>query len=163
MKKVIDVNPDLEILTIGDDVSGAMQDYKFADCNFRPYIGDVVSIYTDSETGKVLIVKEEKESDLHHIDRSFAEESSHQTYVNEDNAVVVNKFAYGIIAILVGTFGVHHFYAGRTSKGVLFIILTVLLGWLVIPVLYTLISSIIDGIKVLSMTADANGNVRLSK
>ncbi len=63
----------------------------------------------------------------------------------------VNKMAYGLLAIFLGGFGIHHFYAGKTGAG----ILSLLFCWTFIPA----IVAFIQGIVALCKTADAAGNI----
>lgn len=65
-----------------------------------------------------------------------------------------SRLAYILLAIFLGGFGVHNFYAGYTQKAVIQLLLTLLLGWTGIVALVVLVWIIIDIIKV---TADSNG------
>ena len=65
-----------------------------------------------------------------------------------------SRLAYILLAIFLGGFGVHNFYAGYTKKAVIQLLLTILLGWTGIVALVILVWIIIDIIQV---TADANG------
>lgn len=65
-----------------------------------------------------------------------------------------SRLAYILLAIFLGGFGIHNFYAGYTQKAVIQLLLTLLLGWTGIVALVVLIWIILDIIKV---TADANG------
>lgn len=51
----------------------------------------------------------------------------------------VNKIAYGLLAILLGSFGVHRFYSGKILSGVVYL----LFCWSGIPSLLGLIEGII--------------------
>ncbi|MBQ9337436.1 MAG: TM2 domain-containing protein [Lentisphaeria bacterium] len=65
-----------------------------------------------------------------------------------------SRLAYILLAIFLGGFGVHNFYAGYTQKAVIQLLLTLLLGWTGVVALAVLVWIIIDIIKV---TSDANG------
>ena len=65
-----------------------------------------------------------------------------------------SRLAYILLAIFLGGFGVHNFYAGYTKKAVIQLLLTVLLGWTGVVALGVLVWIIIDIIQV---TADSNG------
>ena len=65
-----------------------------------------------------------------------------------------SRLAYILLAIFLGGFGVHNFYAGYTKKAVIQLLLSVLLGWTGIAVVAVVIWVILDIIQV---TADANG------
>ena len=65
-----------------------------------------------------------------------------------------SRLAYILLAIFLGGFGIHNFYAGYTKKAVIQLLLTVLLGWTGVVALGVLVWIIIDIIQV---TADSNG------
>jgi TM2 domain-containing membrane protein YozV len=44
-----------------------------------------------------------------------------------------SRVGYILLGLFLGCFGVHNFYAGYTNKGVAQLLITVLAGWLVIP------------------------------
>ncbi len=64
---------------------------------------------------------------------------------------VVNKIAYGLIAIFIGGIGIHRFYAGRPVSGVLYL----LFCWTIIPS----IIAFIEGIVALCREDDGFGNI----
>jgi TM2 domain-containing membrane protein YozV len=57
------------------------------------------------------------------------------------------KTTAGILALIVGGFGIHHFYLGNTVRGVIYL----LFCWTFIPA----IVSFIEGIMMLTMSDDA--------
>lgn len=65
-----------------------------------------------------------------------------------------SRLAYILLAIFLGGFGVHNFYAGYTKKAVIQLLLTIFLGWTGVVALAVLVWIIIDIIQV---TADSNG------
>ncbi|HXH57908.1 TM2 domain-containing protein [Iamia sp.] len=72
-------------------------------------------------------------------------------YVQKD------KMVAGLLAILIGAFGIHNFYLGETGKGVAQLLITVLsCGFLAIV---SSIWAIIEGVQILtgSINTDANG------
>lgn len=65
-----------------------------------------------------------------------------------------SRLAYILLAIFLGGFGVHNFYAGYTKKAIIQLLLTLLLGWTIIVPVAVFVWIILDIIQV---TADANG------
>ena len=63
----------------------------------------------------------------------------------------VNKIAYGLIAIFIGDFGIHRFYAGRWLSGIMYLIFF----WTFIPG----ILGLIEGIVALTRNDDGYGNI----
>lgn len=70
---------------------------------------------------------------------------------NETKGKEVNKVAYCLFAFLLGGIGIHKFYAGKTTAGILYI----LFSWTAIPTIISLVEFIIA----LTKKADANGNI----
>lgn len=79
--------------------------------------------------------------------------NNYQTY--DPNAKKVNKIAYGIIAILVGDFGIHRFYAGKIISGIIYL----LFCWTAIPG----ILGLVEGIIALCKEDDGHGNLIVDK
>lgn len=67
------------------------------------------------------------------------------------NKKVVNKVAYVLLALFIGGFGIHNFYAGKTGQGVLFL----LFSWTTIPAIIAFIQAIIA----ICQPSDVNGNI----
>lgn len=65
----------------------------------------------------------------------------------------VNKVIYILLAVFLGSFGIHKFYAGKTMQGILHI----LFCWTTIPHVLAIISAILTLFK----PADENGNVTM--
>lgn len=66
-----------------------------------------------------------------------------------------NRTTYVVLALFLGCFGVHNFYAGYTGKGIAQLLITLLIGWLLVPLLAIAVWVIIE---MCSVTADAKGN-----
>lgn len=64
---------------------------------------------------------------------------------------VVNKVGYVLLALLLGGFGAHKFYSGRTGLGILYIVFC----WTFIPATVALVEAIIA----LTKKSDVNGNI----
>lgn len=63
----------------------------------------------------------------------------------------VNKIAYALIAIFIGDFGIHRFYAGKWLSGIVYL----LFFWTFIPGLI----AFIEGIIALTRRDDGYGNI----
>ena len=68
-----------------------------------------------------------------------------------------DKIVAGVLALILGTLGIHWFYLNQTSKGVTYLVVTII-GWIfsiiiigLIPVFVIGVLSLIDGIKLLTM------------
>ena len=70
------------------------------------------------------------------------------------SAVRVNKVAYGVLAILLGNIGIHHFYARKILWG----ILSVLFCWTGIPGIIGVVQGILALIR---SDEDERGNIAI--
>lgn len=84
------------------------------------------------------------------------------TLVNDENTKTVDpnaksKIAAGLLAIFLGTFGVHNFYLGFTGKAVAQLLITILSCGFLSPV--SAVWSLIEGIFILTgkYNVDASG------
>lgn len=66
--------------------------------------------------------------------------ASRQPHDEEQKSRVV----YVILGIFLGVLGIHNFYAGRTYCGLAQLLTTLLLGWLILPVLGIWIWTIVE-------------------
>ena len=68
-----------------------------------------------------------------------------------------SRVAAGILAILLGTYGIHSFYLGNTSRGLLQLLLTLFTCGIGAIIMF--IWGIVDGVKLLDgrINTDANG------
>lgn len=125
MSKIIKI--DGNTVFIGTD-NGQIIEAKKEDCGgFMPTVGDEVITYTTGD--KVIVTK-----------------TNVQPYSNDSNIDephVVNKITYGLLALFLGGFGVHKFYAGYAAQGVLYL----LFFWTFIPQIIALIDAITSLIK----------------
>lgn len=63
----------------------------------------------------------------------------------------VNKVIYILLAVFLGSFGIHKFYAKKNLQGILFI----LFSWTAIPQILAIISAILAVFN----PSDENGNI----
>ena len=64
-----------------------------------------------------------------------------------------NKTTAGLLALFLGTFGVHQFYLGNTTSGILRIVITVVGAFIfLLGPTVTSIFALIEGIKYLTMS-----------
>lgn len=63
-------------------------------------------------------------------------------------AIRRNRGVYIILAILLGTLGIHNFYAGRLAQGAIQLVLTLTLGWFVVPWIVVALWAIAEAITV---------------
>ena len=66
----------------------------------------------------------------------------------------VNKVAFALLAIFLGFLGLHRFYAGKTTSGVVYLI-SIFIGGIII----TFPLSIVEGIVALTRPDDGYGNI----
>lgn len=65
-------------------------------------------------------------------------------------APVKSRVTAGVLAILLGAFGVHKFYLGMTGAGVIMLLVSLLTCGLLSPVMYVI--ALIEGITYLTKT-----------
>lgn len=65
-----------------------------------------------------------------------------------------SRTSYVVLALFLGWFGIHNFYAGYNGKGIAQLLITLLIGWLLVPLLAIAIWVIIE---ICSVTTDAEG------
>ncbi len=71
-----------------------------------------------------------------------------------------SKMAAGLLAIFLGSLGIHNFYLGHTGKAVTQLLITILGSCIVIGPAISGIWALIEGVMILSgsVTTDAHGN-----
>ena len=79
-------------------------------------------------------------------------------YTNSANNLSCNgqksKSVYILLGVLLGHIGVHDFYAGYTTNGIIKLLISLVVGWLILPLIGVWIWAIID---VCTIDQDANG------
>lgn len=82
------------------------------------------------------------------------------TIVQQNNSSTDNGakklWIYLLLAFFLGHLGIHDFYAGYTQTGVIKLIITLLIGWLIIPLIAVEIWVIC---QMITVRIDANGNL----
>jgi TM2 domain-containing membrane protein YozV len=64
------------------------------------------------------------------------------------------RVAYVLLGVFLGLLGVHNFYAGYTGRAVAQLLVTLLVGWLVVPLLAVAIWNVVE---VVTVTQDGKG------
>ncbi len=152
MAKIIKL--DFEEVVIAEDDNNLIR-LPYEELDFKPELHDEVDIYPDGET---FIVTKKKVSDSSIEDKininivnDNTQQQSNNNNVYAATGKVVNKVVYILLAIFLGTFGIHKFYARKFSTGLWYLAFC----WTGIPWLV----SIIEGIVAIFKPADSNGNI----
>lgn len=151
MSKIIKIDND--VIFIGTNQGGIKQ-VRTSDVNFTPKIGDEVDVYeTENE---IIVTKKENQKENDNLSSGINinvsnNQTSAQPMYIANNTKAVNKIIYCLLAFFLGTFGIHKFYAGKISTGILFIFFC----WTGIPTFIAFIDFIIG----LCKKADVNGNI----
>lgn len=64
------------------------------------------------------------------------------------------RLVYILLALFLGALGVHNFVAGYAGRGAAQLLITILLGWLILPLIAVVIWVIIE---IVATTRDVNG------
>lgn len=64
------------------------------------------------------------------------------------------RVVYVLLGVFLGTLGIHNFFAGYTGRAIAQLLITILVGWLVVPWIGVAIWNIVE---VITVTQDANG------
>ena len=65
-----------------------------------------------------------------------------------------SRLVYILLALFLGTLGIHNFYAGRSGVAIFQCMITLLIGWLVVPLLIVLVWIIFE---ILAVNKDGGG------
>ena len=150
MSKIIKI--DGEVISIGTD-DGKIKEVRASDVNFEPTVGDEVDVFENKDS--VIVSKKETKEPTNansgiNINVSNSQNAGQPVYV-ANSTKAVNKVIYCLLAFFFGGIGIHKFYAGKTSAGVLYLIFC----WTCIPAFVAFVEFIIEICK----KADANGNI----
>ena len=67
-----------------------------------------------------------------------------------------SRTVYVLLALFLGLLGIHNFYAGYTTKAIIQLLVTLLTGWLIIP-LFVIAFWVL--IEIVVTDKDANGSL----
>lgn len=65
-----------------------------------------------------------------------------------------SRLAFILLGLFVGALGIHNFYAGYTGRGIAQLLITLLIGWLFVPLIFVGIWILIE---IITVTADSDG------
>ena len=68
---------------------------------------------------------------------------------------IKSRTTYIVLGIFLGALGIHNFYAGYSGRAISQLLITLLIGWLIIPLIAVQIWVLID---LCTITQDAQGN-----
>ena len=71
-----------------------------------------------------------------------------------NNSTGKNRLAYILLGVLLGIFGIHNFYAEYFGRAIAQLLITLLFGWLVVPLLGVYIWMLVE---ICTVTKDAKG------
>lgn len=106
-----------------------------SELDFVPKVGDEVEVHKLED--EIIITKIEPKKDDKFNINIVNENNDHSQVVNTSTAVsghYVNKWIYIILAVFLGYFGAHHFYAGYSGRGITYLIfcwtgIPAIIGW----------------------------------
>ena len=150
MAKILKING--EVVSVGTE-DGKIKEVRLEDVNYDPAVGDEVDIFENEETVIVSKKKTKNEQNTNsgiNINLSNSQNAGQPMYI-ANNTKAVNKVVYCLLALFLGGIGIHKFYAGKTSSGVLYL----LFCWTGIPAFI----AFIELIFALCKKSDANGNI----
>jgi TM2 domain-containing membrane protein YozV len=143
--------------------NGSVKEVSKTDLDFQPQVGDKVNLYTSKN--ELFVRKVENFNYLEEVYNSIDNQEEYilakddlgiydldeYLYHEVPGKALVNKWIYSVLAILVGGFGVHKFYAKKIGKGILYF----LFFWTGVP----FIIGIIEGVTAIKKESDIEGNI----
>lgn len=158
MNKILEINED--VVSIGLS-NGSLIEVRKIDLNFEPRIGDYVEVFQNEAKTTVILsdLKEKINSSQNqqegngvniHINNDHSNNLG-ANHANIASGKVVSKVTYVVLAMLLGGFGGHKFYAGKIGLGIVYLIFC----WTYIPS----IIGFIEGIIGLTKESDPSGKI----
>lgn len=77
-----------------------------------------------------------------------------QVVVAQPSAQPKSRVAFVLLGLFLGTLGIHNFYAGYTGRAVVQLLITLLTGWLIVPLLIVALWCLVE---VIAVHNDAQG------
>lgn len=70
-----------------------------------------------------------------------------------------SKLVAALLAIFLGTFGIHNFYLGYTQKAIIQLVITIIAGWIGVGLIVTQVWALIEAVQLFtgSIKTDAKG------
>ena len=68
-----------------------------------------------------------------------------------------SKLVAGLLAIFLGTLGIHNFYLGNTQKAVLQLVITIIAGWIGVGLIVTQVWALIEAIQLFTGSIKVDG------
>lgn len=85
--------------------------------------------------------------------------SANSVLTTTKNTSIKSKTTAGLLAIFLGVFGIHNFYLGYTTKGIIQLLLTLILCWTYFFPIIVWIWTIFEAIRIFGgYVTDSNGN-----
>lgn len=159
MARILKIDPNNGQCTIGMDNGGVRIvhvneiDYDY------PMVGDFVDVVerehdvlvTKRSTPSTASTAQAWQGGPQEVNYEQWPQGSSIPYMQQPAGKAVNKVGYVVLAILLGDFGVHKFYAGKIGLGILYLCFC----WTGIPAIVGLVEGIIAATK----PADLAGNI----
>jgi TM2 domain-containing membrane protein YozV len=114
MAKIIEIQEQSILIKDGLTTKPILKSYF----TFEPVVGDEVKVYQSGDNVAVLKVDASSKNNL--------DIASRVKQWFPQSSATVKKTPYCVLAILLGRFGVHKFYAGKMSEGILYVVLSII-------------------------------------
>lgn len=146
MNKILKIENDIVIIGMND---GSVKECRLEDLNFIPQVGDQVEVYGNDS--RIFVAKAESIKREDGINININNVNNAASAYQPIAGKVVNKLAYLLLCFFLGGLGIHKFYAGKKTAGIIYLVFC----WTYIPA----IISFFEFIGGLFKKADSNGNI----